>query len=233
MSMSTRTSQVQEKMYSSTQLRKCNVLWPQRDHRSYAQVASQPCGSNFSQFPSVVNNEALHNTQVCDIFNSSNTARGADNIVPNALVSTLHVDKQLVSVGSDLDSVRLPISGGMDTHVSGRSTVKQMNGPTGVDLCDVPTTNRFSLWSQLDVCPDSEELGEHSNLVSTCSFLNPRSDNRVRKHNTDSDVQSEDMDAFASSLQLTSAGFDPLQSSSIHTSVSDFTHPLPVKSFSS
>ena len=33
------------------------------------------------------------------------------------------------------------------------------------------------------------------------------------------------------SLQLTSAGFDNIQPSTIHTSVSDFTHPLTVKSF--
>ena len=162
-----------------------------RYHRSYAQVASQPYGRNFSPFPSLVNNEALHNTQVCDIFNSGNTARGADNIVPNALASTLHVDKKLANVGSDLNSVHLPIGGGLDTHVSSRSTVKQMDDHTGLDLWDVPTTDRFSLLFQLYVCLKSEELSKCFSLdpVSTCSFLNPRSDNWVRKHNTDSDIQ--------------------------------------------
>ena len=110
---------------------------------------------------------------------------------------------------------------------------------TGLGLSDVPTTNRFSLLSQSDACPENEELGIFSglHLVSSCSVLNSRSlDNRARKQNTDSDVQtgctqSEDMDVFASSLRLTSAGFDPVRPSSIHTSVSEFTHPLTVKSF--
>ena len=96
----------------------------------------------------------------------------------------------------------------MDTHVSGRSTVGQMDGHTGLDLSDVPTNNRFSLLSQSDVCPESEELGRcsGSDPVSTCSLLNSRSvDNRARKQNTDANVhtgctQSEGMDAFASSL---------------------------------
>ena len=72
--------------------------------------------------------------------------------------------------------------------------------------------------------------------VSSCSFpTSGSSDNPARKQSTDLDVQtgcpqSEDTDAFESGIQLTSAGFDPAQPSAIHTYVSDFTHPLTVKS---
>ena len=43
-------------------------------------------------------------------------------------------------------------------------------------------------------------------------------------------IKSKDMDAFVWSFQLTSAGFNTVQPSSVHSSVSEFTHPLTVKS---
>ena len=72
--------------------------------------------------------------------------------------------------------------------------------------------------------------------VSSHSLPNARSPNNlVHKQSTDSHAhivctQSEDIDAFALGLQLTSAGFDAVQPSTVHTSGPDLTHPLTVKS---
>ena len=53
------------------------------DSRSYAQVVSQPCASNFSYFPSMVNNKGLHYTQVsCHTIHAENTVQTEDKTVP-------------------------------------------------------------------------------------------------------------------------------------------------------
>ena len=150
-----------------------------------------------------------------------------------ALASTLHVCKQGASVSSDLNSVHPPICGHLDMHESGRRTVGEMDGHVGQDLCNVHTSNL----SQLCVCPQGEGSGGITGLDpdGSCSLPNYRSqNNRVRKHSTHPDVQTgctqpEDMDSFALGFQLTSAGFESVQPSSVHTSVYDFTHPFSVK----
>ena len=78
--------------------------------------------------------------------------------------------------------------------------------------------------SQSDVCSENEELGlfPDSDPLSSANSPSLRSYNSVAKHNTDLEV---------SNSQLTSAGFDPVQPSGSHTSVSEFTHPLTAKSF--
>ena len=103
----------------------------------------------------MVNNEACHNTQVrCDIIDSQITAQGVHNIVPNSLVSTSKGCKEMANSGLDLKSVHSPTCSRLDTHASGRGTVKKRVGYIGQDLCNVSTSNRFSLLSQSDVCPD-------------------------------------------------------------------------------
>ena len=141
-------------------------------------------------------------------------------------------------VDSDPNSAQFLTCSHQDTYVSGRSTVGELHGHTTRNLCNVPISNRFSSLSYPDACSEHEELDEGTVLdLVICQNVHKRKlpVSLAAEQDIDASVhvsciQTEDMDAFASSLQLPGLGFDSAQSPNIHIPDSASTRPLITKS---
>ena len=177
------------------------------DSRSYAQVVSQPCASNFSHFCHMANNKGFHNTQVtCHTIYPDNSVQSVDKIEPESQVSTSYGVKQLVNADSDLNVAHFPRARRLDTCSSGRTIAKSPAGQFGSDPCVIPTKNRFLMLSESDADVESEELagGSDSDLTRGCSFSNVRASNGVEGYDNGSGVhnggsiQLEDRDILLS-----------------------------------
>ena len=114
-----------------------------RDNRSYAQVVSHTCGSNFTKnLYSVTDHVVCPNIQAkCDTARIDSTSKS--RVIVTSPASFMHNNKGNISIklNTGLDSVI--VGKKSDTLSIGKATGCGFNATTSTDLYTVPITNRF------------------------------------------------------------------------------------------